>query len=275
MRQSRETARRAYWTRTMEEADGFMREITLYPVRECGESAASLEEAASAEGVEVEFSRLPHVNGLERMYLMREGLIDNFLSAAREMNSLGWILKVEDAYRTAEMQRLGLQKHIFMPIIRKVRWECGCGNPPAELLHRRFGALVATSPKAGTHMSASAVDISVVRRDTGEEVDRGASYLEMSELTPMDSPFIPERAAENRGKITRLLGKHGFAAYPFEFWHYSAGDAFAGHIGGSGGPARYGPVNIGPGGRVSPVDNPLETLVSGDEFERLVKEAPG
>jgi zinc D-Ala-D-Ala dipeptidase len=171
------------------------------------------------------------------------------------------------------MQRLGLQKSIFTSILGKVRWECGHKNPPVELLRRRFGALVAPSPKTGTHMSVSAVDISVVGRAAGEDADRGAPYLEMSELTPMDSPFISEKAAENRGKITAILKKHGFAAYPFEFWHYSGGDAFFEYIGGSGKPARYGPVDIGPGGSVSPVDNPLEPLVSDDEFERLIREA--
>lgn len=251
----------------------FMREIILYPVQECGEPAVSLEEAASGEGVEVEFSGVPHVNGLKRLYFLREGLIGNFLSVAREINSHGWILKVEDAYRTAEMQRLGLQKSIFTSILGKVRWECGHAHPPLELFRRRFGALVAPCPKAGTYMSASAVDVSVVGRTGGREVDRGAPYLEMSELTPMDSPFIRSQAAENRGKIKAVLEKHGFAAYPFEFWHYSGGDAFSEYISGSGNPARYGPVNIGPGGSVSPVDNPLEPLVSDDEFEKLISEA--
>ena len=48
--------------------------------------------------------------------------------------------------------------------------------------------LVAQIPKTGTHMSESAIDISVLDRTTGAEVNRGKPYLELSELTPLNSP---------------------------------------------------------------------------------------
>jgi D-alanyl-D-alanine dipeptidase len=169
------------------------------------------------------FSDKPHSEGLPRLFYLRQGLVPRFLAAAREMNDRGWILKVEDGYRTLTMQRgLSLKRDIFLAVLDKVRWECGQTMPPGDLLFRRLAALVANAPKVGTHMSGSAMDISVLNRDSGEEVDRGAPYLEMSERTPMGSPFVSAAAREARGQITALMARHGFSTYPWEFWHYNA-----------------------------------------------------
>ena len=97
--------RRSYWALKMDEADAFMRRIMTYPVAECGESMLSLESAVHSDGVEVAFSDKPHIDGLPRLFYLRRSLVPQFLSAAREMNERGWILKVEDGYRTLAMQR--------------------------------------------------------------------------------------------------------------------------------------------------------------------------
>ena len=253
-----EQARRDYWSSRLDEADAFMQQILEYPVEECGEPMAPLAAAVAAAGVEVAFSERPHARGRSRCYFLRRGLIPQLLSAAAELNTRGWVLKVEDAYRTVAMQRdLGLQENVFATVLSKVRWECGRERPPTELLYRRLGALVATSPRVGTHMSGSALDISVLRRDSGEEVDRGAPYLELSELTPMTSPFVSAAALENRDEITDLMGRHGFVTYPWEFWHYNAGDAYEGVLNRTGRPARYGPVHLDlADGGVTPIDDP-------------------
>jgi hypothetical protein len=146
--------------------------------------------------------------------------------------------------------------------------------PPLGLLSRRLAALVACAPKVGTHMSGTAMDISVLDRDTGNEIDRGAPYVELSELTPMDSPFIPETAQRNRREITALMRRHGFVAYPWEFWHYSAGDVYAEYLNGTGKPARYGPVHVNLNDwSITPMANPEEKLNTDEEFRQLMCQA--
>ncbi len=266
-------ARRAYWTAMMEDADAFMRDITAYPFRESGEPATSLVDAVRASGVEVAFSDVPHVDGVPRRYLLRAGLVPRFLAAAAEMNARGWVPKLEDGYRTAQMQRgLGTQERIFASVLRMVQWECNAVSPPVDVLFRRLGALVASSPKVGTHMSASAMDISVLERDTGEEVDRGGPYLELSELTPMASPFISPTARQNRREITALMDRHGFVTYPWEFWHYNAGDAYAEQLNRTGRPARYGPVHVDAAdGSVTPIADPTSPLNSPATIRELME----
>jgi D-alanyl-D-alanine dipeptidase len=209
--------RREFWAQQMDEATTFMQEIMGYPVGERGEACVSLEVAAAAAGVDVAFSELPHANGADRIYFLREGLVSNFLGVAREMNARGWVLLVEDAYRTRDMQAaLGRRPVLFEAILAKVVWESqqpssssggsssggssgGGGSSSgseldpeqlAALLIRRVAALIAAAPKVGTHMSGSAIDISVLDASTREEIDRGApcKCLRESPIQYLDEP---------------------------------------------------------------------------------------
>lgn len=268
-------ARRAYWATKMDEAYEFMGQIRQYPVNECGEPVVSLVESVRAAGVEVAFSDRPHVQGLPRLYLLRSGLIDDFILCARAMNDRGWVMKIEDAFRTLTMQKfLARAPYTFDVVLQRLLWECNGELPPVALMMRRVAALVAAAPKVGTHMSGSAIDISVLDRSTGQEIDRGRPYLEMSELTPMDSPFIAAQASANRAAITALMAKHGFITYPWEFWHYNKGDAYDHFFNQRGQPARYGAVNVNlQDGSVQAIEDPLTPLNTIEEIESEMQQA--
>jgi zinc D-Ala-D-Ala dipeptidase len=272
-----EAARRAYWSAQMEAAYGFMGHILEYPVTECGESLVALPAAVTAAGLAVEFSRTRIAGQYDRLFYLREGLVQNFMAAARQMNQKGWTLKVEDGFRSRAMQKdLALQKNILDIVLRKVMWENHGRVPTPELLFRRLTGLSATRPKIGTHMSGSALDISVLRSDDLSEVDRGGPYIELSELTPMGSPFISDEAAQNRAEISDIMRCHGFVAYPYEFWHYSQGDAYTEYLAGSGNPARYGPVDFDLShGSISPIPNAQESLHSMEEIKQQISLALG
>lgn len=246
----------------------FLAAIYAYPVEESGEPLVPLKEAMAAGGVEVSFSAQPHVRGLPRLFLLREGLVEPLLGVAREMNRRGWVLHVEDAYRTEEMQRhLARAEFTLGALAERLLWECGGKRPPGELVVRRLAALIAPAPKVGTHMSGSALDISVLDRESGEEVDRGGQYITLSEITPMVSPFLSPQARQNREEITALMARYGFVAYPWEFWHYSSRDAYAEHLTGSGRAARYGAVHCAPaGGAVRPIEDPHRLLNSAEDL---------
>ena len=221
------------------------------------------------------FSANKVAGGFDRIFALREGLINDFIGIARDMNDRGWVLKVEDAYRTREIQRgLGRLQSIFDTILQRVMWERGGQRPSADLMFRRITALVATCPKIGTHMSGSAIDISVLRREDGAELDRGGPYVELSERTPMHSPFVSAEARRNRDAITALMADHGFVAYPYEFWHYSKGDAYYEQLTGSGKPARYGAVVLDPRtGRTTPIPEPTKPLHTTEEIRGQIEQA--
>ncbi len=234
---------RSYWASQMDEAFGFMEKMRGYPLEECGEEMGSLAEAAASEGLEVVFSETLIDGRHPRIFYVRRGLIPSFQQVAREMNERGWILKVEDGYRTPGMQRaLSHVPRNFDTILKKTMWELGGAVPDPALMFRRLSALIATRCRIGTHISGSAIDISVLDRSTGCEIERGGKYIEFSERTPMASPFVTPQEHANRIEIEAVLQRHGWMAYPYEFWHFSNGDSYAETFLNSGKPARYGPV---------------------------------
>lgn len=270
-----ENERRAYWTAQLEQAFAFMEQVRTYPVAECGEKLVSLVEAVRGTDIRVEFSRQPHALGLPRQYYLREGQIAGWIGAAREMNQRGWVMRVEDGFRSRVMQKhVGRQPAVFDAILRSVIWELNGAKPTAEFFRRRSLTLVALRPKVGTHMSGSAIDLSVFRLDDGSEVDRGGPYLEMSERTPMASPYVSAAAQENRREITALMRRHGFVEYPAEFWHYNGGDAYEGILLGTNQPARYGAIDWSEtDGAIRPIANPDEPLNSDAEYEQEIAAA--
>jgi D-alanyl-D-alanine dipeptidase len=267
-------ARRAYWTQQMDAAYDFMMRALQAPVAECGEPLISLRDAVAQDGVKVLFSQSDIVPGMKRQFYLRKNLIPPFLKVARNLNLKGWILIVEDGYRTTTMQKkLSLLPQVFDAVIERCFWEHG-DLPPVDLVRRRLAALTAAHPKNGTHMSASAIDISVQEIVTGKEIDRGRPYLEMSELTPMESPFIEKAALENRLAIRQVLESNGFLAYPYEFWHYNQGDVYDEILNNTGKSACYGAVHCDlRTGEISPVEDPMETLNSNAEIERAMNDA--
>ncbi|UCG00107.1 MAG: hypothetical protein JSV89_11335 [Spirochaetaceae bacterium] len=271
----RESEARRYWIEQMEAAASFMERILDTPSQECGEQLVSLREAVRQSGMEVLFSESPLAGRLDRQFYLREGLIESFLQAAGRIYARGWILKIEDAYRSSAMQRaLGRDPGIFNRILNKVVWEQENAAPSPELMFRRLSVLIATRPKLGTHMSGSALDISVVNRDSGLEVDRGGPYLELSERTPMSSPFVSAPARKNRKQISEIMLGCGFVAYPYEFWHYCQGDVFQTILDPHAPAARYAPVNFDPAsGRTIEIDDPLASLHSLRELGDMISNA--
>ena len=208
------------------------------------------------------FSTTKIAGELDRVFYMRESLVKNVIAVGRAMNGQGWVLKIEDGYRSLEMQgKLVRKPEVFDVILKKCIWENGGEIPPVELVFRRAMVLVANIPKIGTHMSGSAIDVSVFWRDDGTEVWRGNSYLEMSERTPMRSPFVEDEALRNRLEITAMLEAQGFVHFPFEFWHFNKNDALGNVVAGINSVARFGPVDWDPKtNRVTAVADPMSPL---------------
>lgn len=257
-----DAARRAYWAEQMEAGYLVVQQLIEFPVRECGEGFASIPDAAQAAGVEMQFSTSKIAGDLDRIYFMRESLVRDVITIGQEMNERGWILKIEDGFRSLEMQgQLVRKPAVFDAILRKCIWENGGTIPPVEMVFRRAIIMVANIPKIGTHMSGSAIDISVFDRATGNEVWRGDPYLTVNERTPMRSPWVEPEFIQNRLAITEMMEKHGFMHFPFEFWHFNKGDAGAHILTNNLEPCRYGPVNWDPvTNKVTPVTDPLTPL---------------
>ena len=270
-----EDARREFWTFHMERSADLLGAMQKQPSEELGEGFASIPDAADAAGVEMWFSDTKIAGDLDRIFYIRESLIPDLMAIGRDMNERRWILKIEDGYRTREMQtQLGRKPAVFDMIVRSCWWESGGEKPSLDLIRRRSTCLVANYPNVGTHTMGAAVDISVFTRDDGIEVSRGKPYLEMSELTPMDSPFVSEQEQQNRVDITPMMETHGFLHYPGEFWHYNKGDSLYHLVTKSGQAAAYGPVHWDPEtNQVTAYDDVSSPLTPPELMAELLDEA--
>lgn len=270
-----EAARIAFWIEYMDRSYALAEAIMRYPLAETSESFASIPDAMQVAGVDVRFSTTKIGGQFERIFQIRASLIPDLVAIARDMNARGWILKIEDGYRTAAMQTaLGRAPAVFDRIIKSCIRECGGARPPVDLVFRRAMCLVANVPATGTHLCGAAVDISVYRRDDGSEVWRGKPYLEMSEYTPMDSPFVSAEERANRAAITGVMERHGFMHYEGEFWHYNKGDSLYQIETNSGLPGRYGPAHWDPAtNAVTPFADRFAMLTPFDTLEPLIEEA--
>lgn len=270
-----EDARREFWTFHMERSAELLHAMQQQPTQESGEGLASIPAAAAAAGVEMWFSDSKIAGDLDRIFYIRQSLIPDLLAIGRDMNDRGWILKIEDGYRTKEMQtQLGRKPAVFDMIVNSCRWESGGQTPTLDLIQRRSTCLVANYPNHGTHTMGAAVDISVFCREDGTEVSRGKSYLEMSEYTPMDSPFVSEQEQQNRVDITAMMEAHGFLHYPGEFWHYNKGDSLYHLVTRSGQAAPFGPVHWDPATNVvTGYDDVSSPLTPPDQMAKLLEEA--
>lgn len=270
-----EEARRQFWTFHMERSAQLLQAMQKQPTQEGGEGFASIPDAAAEAGVEMLFSDSKIAGDIDRIFYIRAGLIPDLMAIGRDMNARGWILKIEDGYRTRQMQtQLGRKPTVFDMIVRSCWWEAGNRPPSLDLIRRRSTCLVANFPSHGTHTMGAAVDISVFDRDDGTEVWRGKPYLEMSEYTPMDSPFISPQEQQNRADITAMMEAHGFLHYPGEFWHYNKGDALYHLMTKSGQVSPYGPVHWDPQtNEVRPYDDVHSPLTPPEQMAQLLDQA--
>ncbi len=92
-----------------------------------------------------------------------------------------------------------------------------------------------------------------------------------------DKPLcVSPEARRNRRMIRDLFAEQGFTPYPYEFWHYSHGDADYQVVSNTGGPARYGPVTrCARTGRLTAVPDIRTAFVSVDDIRTILRTLGG
>ena len=266
---------RAYWTQQMEAAYGYMQRLLEYPLQECGQQLASLADKARQSDVKMAFAPGRKLDMFDRVFHVRESLIEPLLRAAEALAGRGYVLRVEDAYRSPKTQMCGARsQYVIQSVLERVRWELDGRTPTGELVMRRLAVWTATTLKFANHTSGSAVDVTVLDSD-GRPADLGGTYPQLSHMTPMASPFISADARRNRRIMCDLLAEEGFAAYPYEFWHFSCGDADSEMLTGEGRAGRFGPVHWRQAtGAVAAAEDLLKPLVTIDDILPYLADPP-
>lgn len=272
--------RRKYWADQMDEASAFLKNTIQAQLNESMEPVIDLA-AAIPSSLEASFSFNRAAEGEGPTFYMRSSLVPELVRVITALRAMSIGLKIEYAYRSPRLQAsLCSSDEVLGRVIDRVRWESGSSSPPFELVYQRLIVLCANIYKFATHIAAAAVDVTPIDLDSGTEIDRGGPFLELSEKTPMASPFVSSLARRNRVLIRGVFAEHGFRAYPYEFWHFCAGDVYEAVLTGNRNAARFGPVTVDSGSnRVTAIDDPLgdiiprETMI--DRIEKALSKSGG
>lgn len=117
-----------------------------------------------------------------------------FQKACQEFESLGYFVKVWDAYRPLSVQ------FILWNIVPDERY-------------------VASPYKGSRHNRGCAVDITLVDQ-RGQELDMGTAFDDFSEKAHVDYFNLSPEVLANRTLLQNIMEKHGFLVHPFEWWHF-------------------------------------------------------
>jgi D-alanyl-D-alanine dipeptidase len=133
---------------------------------------------------------------------------------ARDLATRGLTLKVFDCYRPARA------------VAHFVRWARALGDvtTKAEFYPEvdkrnlfRDGYIAARSG----HSRGSTVDITLVHRDDGRELDMGTPFDFFSPRSAPSDHSVGAEARANRALLARAMARRGFRPYDKEWWHFT------------------------------------------------------
>lgn len=198
---------------------------------ESGEKFVSLTSVFQQENVKVLFrnDRQP------RIFFTRNSVAYSLVKAAHIVLEKGYVLKIEDAYRSIKRQQVR-----FMQRLEEVK------NTYPDIgkddLAKIANIYTAGIPILAAHTAGAAVDVSLVTSSL-ESVDFGSEYPVADIKATTAYPHISEKAKKNRLLLKKVMEAAGFVNYPFEYWHFSIGDVCAAYIKQES-IAKYAPVEF-------------------------------
>lgn len=114
----------------------------------------------------------------------------------KKLQPLGLGLKIFDAYRPHSATRL------MWDLVKDERY-------------------VANPAKGSNHNRGLAVDLTIVKLDTGEELDMGTWFDNFTDTAHHAFIALPENVFINRRLLRQVMEEAGFKALETEWWHYS------------------------------------------------------
>ena len=154
------------------------------------------------------------IDGYEAPYaVMTVQAAEKLKAAAEEFRSLGYRVKIFDAYRPQSAVR-----HF-------VRWSADAEDMrmQAEFYpeYKKKSLLVDQGyiARNSSHCRGSAIDLTITDLD-GNEIDMGTGFDYFGKLAWHGAKGVTEQQAQNRLALKTVMEKHGFRCFGHEWWHY-------------------------------------------------------
>ena len=149
--------------------------------------------------------------------IMTEPAADALRRVQAALRARGFGLKVFDAYRPQSAVD-HFVRWAADPSDRRTKAEYYPDVPKSELFARGYIA------EASGHSRGSTVDLTVVRRSDGAELDMGTPFDFFGPESGAGHAGLTYAQSANRRLLADAMQAHGFEPYPAEWWHFTLAD---------------------------------------------------
>ncbi|HOJ83667.1 MAG: M15 family metallopeptidase [Dethiobacteria bacterium] len=155
------------------------------------------------------------IDGYERpVAILTEEAAAALKVAADILEEQGYYIKIFDAYRpqmavdhfvrwAEDLDDVKMKEQFYPDLDKSVLFELGY-----------------IAEKSG-HSRGSTVDLTLVDKNTNEELDMGSGFDFFGEISNHGTDLITEEQERNRNILRDAMVAAGFKIYPEEWWHYT------------------------------------------------------
>ena len=214
-----------------------MKPYQSIPIQDCGESllAIPLDYFAVESPHPYEKLGAPyHEAGVNSPYYLRQGVIQQLISAQTELNRHypQWKIQIFDAYRPVEVQQF-MVDYVFADLLQKQGLNADqlSEHQRQDILEQvyQFWAVPNLNPATPPpHSTGAAIDVTLVN-EMGTVVNMGSPIDECSPRSYPDhfansTDLQEQHYHQNRLILSEVMKQAGFQQHPNEWWHFSLGD---------------------------------------------------
>jgi zinc D-Ala-D-Ala dipeptidase len=150
-------------------------------------------------------------------YDLRYATTNNFMHQRVYKNGRNTFLRLVVARALARVQHDLNEKNLSLKIWDAYRPFSVTEKMWALIKDERY---VADPKKGSGHNRGIAVDLTIVDRTTGKELDMGTGFDNFTDSAHQDFKDLPAEILNNRTLLKTVMEKYGFVALETEWWHF-------------------------------------------------------
>jgi D-alanyl-D-alanine dipeptidase len=150
-------------------------------------------------------------------YDLRYATVNNFMHQQVYKNGSNTFLRLGVARALARVQQELNEKNLSLKI-----WDA---YRPYSVTQKMWDLIkderyVADPKKGSGHNRGIAVDLTIIDRKTGKELDMGTGFDNFTDTAHQDFKNLPDEILNNRSLLKTAMEKYGFVAMQTEWWHF-------------------------------------------------------
>jgi zinc D-Ala-D-Ala dipeptidase len=151
------------------------------------------------------------------LYDLRYATTNNFMHQQVYANGSTAFLRLIVARALARVQQELNEKNLSLKI-----WDA---YRPFNVTEKMWELIkddryVADPKKGSGHNRGIAVDLTIVDRTTGKELDMGTGFDNFTDTAHQNFKGLPVEILNNRALLKTVMEKYGFVAFETEWWHF-------------------------------------------------------